>query len=215
MKFLSFDSSSKKLYVISENDNIKSSIILEDGRDYGSKLPVIIKNILNYSDLKIKELDFIGVSSGPGSLTGLRIGISLVKGLGYSNNVKILPFNSLDLFGYARGNDKYIFRKGRKNYYYWKKNVLFSKTEYNSLSEIYELIPAQTKILLCDGKNSDDFNNYKIELCDKTSIKNFYKLMEEYYKRGCFTNTFEIKPLYLQKSIAEINWEKKLKGNQK
>ncbi|MDK2951363.1 MAG: tRNA threonylcarbamoyladenosine biosynthesis protein TsaB [Kosmotogales bacterium] len=215
MKFLSFDSSSKKLYVIAENDNIKSSIILEDGHDYGSKLPVIIKNILDYSDLEIKELDFIGISSGPGSLTGLRIGISLVKGLSYSNNVKILPFNSLDLFGYNRGNDKYIFRKGRKNYYYWKKNLLFSKTEYNSLKEIYELIPAHTEILLDDEKNSDDFNDYKIELCDKTSIKNFYEVMEEYHKRGYFTNAFEIKPLYLQKSIAEINWEKKLKGNQK
>ena len=209
MNFISIDSSTKKLYVISQNNNVKSSISLLNSRDYASKLPLIIKNILEYNSMSIKELDFIGISQGPGSLTGLRIGISLVKGLSFSNNINILPFDSLDLYGYNKGNNKYIVRKGRKNYYYWKKNVIFSKIKYNSLQEIYQLIPKTEVILLDDRVNEIDFKDYKKEMCNEIYIDDFFKIIQEYLNKRSFVDHFDLSPLYLQKSIAEINWDKK------
>lgn len=209
MKFISIDSSTKKLYVISQKDNIKSAVSLLNSRDYASKLPMIIKNILDYNNLAIKELDFIGISQGPGSLTGLRIGISLVKGLSFNNNIKILPFNSLDLYGYNQGENKYILRKGRKNYYYWKKNIIFSETKYNSLQDIYKLIPESSVILLDDEANENDFKNYDKEICNKITIDNFFEIIQQYLKNKSFINNFDLDPIYLQKSIAEINWDNK------
>ena len=209
MKFISIDSSTKKLYVISQKDNIKSAVSLLNSRDYASKLPMIIKNILDYNNLTIKELDFIGISQGPGSLTGLRIGISLVKGLSFSNNIKILPFDSLDLYGYNKGKNKYIVRKGRKNYYYWKKNIIFSETKYNSLQDIYRLIPENSVILLDDEANENDFKNYDKEICNTINIENFFEIIQQYLNNKSFIDNFDLNPLYLQKSIAEINWDNK------
>ena len=209
MNFISIDSSTKKLYVISKRNSVKSSISLINSRDYASKLPLMIKNILEYNSMSIKELDFIGISQGPGSLTGLRIGISLVKGLSFSNNIKILPFNSLDLYGYNKGENKYILRKGRKNYYYWKKNIIFSETKYNSLQDIYRLIPENSVILLDDEANENDFKNYDKEICNTINIENFFEIIQQYLNNKSFIDNFDLNPLYLQKSIAEINWDNK------
>ena len=62
---------------------------------HGKKLPIIIDSLLNSNQCSIKRLDAISVSSGPGSYTGLRIGMSLARGLAASNNIPIIPVPTL------------------------------------------------------------------------------------------------------------------------
>ena len=62
---------------------------------HGKKLPVIIDSLLNNNSCSIKELDAISVSSGPGSYTGLRIGMNLARGLAVSHNIPIIPVPTL------------------------------------------------------------------------------------------------------------------------
>ena len=64
-------------------------------RSHSKELGVMIKNLLNQSNVEINILDFIALSSGPGSFTGLRIGSSLAKGIAYTLKIPIVMVPTL------------------------------------------------------------------------------------------------------------------------
>ncbi|MDR1391624.1 MAG: tRNA (adenosine(37)-N6)-threonylcarbamoyltransferase complex dimerization subunit type 1 TsaB [Clostridiales bacterium] len=55
-----------------------------------------IKNILNFSNIKVSEIDFFATTVGPGSFTGTRIGISIIKALSQSLEKKCIPISTLE-----------------------------------------------------------------------------------------------------------------------
>ena len=70
----------------------------EGSRIHAEMLPVFVDDLLNEYDLSIKSFDGIAVSAGPGSFNGLRIGMSLAKGLAFAAEVPILPVNTAHSF---------------------------------------------------------------------------------------------------------------------
>ncbi|WP_296634565.1 tRNA (adenosine(37)-N6)-threonylcarbamoyltransferase complex dimerization subunit type 1 TsaB [Polaribacter sp.] len=54
-----------------------------------------IENVLKESQLTIKNIDAVAVSKGPGSYTGLRIGVSAAKGLCFANNIPLISIDTL------------------------------------------------------------------------------------------------------------------------
>ena len=68
---------------------------IDEPRIHGKRLPVIIHNILNKHTVNIDQLDGIAISSGPGSYTGLRIGMSLARGLAATGEIPIIPVPTL------------------------------------------------------------------------------------------------------------------------
>ena len=68
---------------------------IDQARIHGKRLPVIINDILNNHSVKIDQLDGIAISSGPGSYTGLRIGMSLARGLAAAREIPIIPVPTL------------------------------------------------------------------------------------------------------------------------
>ena len=68
---------------------------IDESRVHGKRLPVIIHDILNNFSVNIDQLDSIAISSGPGSYTGLRIGMSISRGLAASGEIPIIPVPTL------------------------------------------------------------------------------------------------------------------------
>jgi len=66
-------------------------------RIHGERLPVIIEKLLSKHSVKVEQLNAIAVSSGPGSYTGLRIGMSLAKGLAAAGEIPIIPVPTLEV----------------------------------------------------------------------------------------------------------------------
>ena len=71
---------------------IKESEVL---RSHASDLAVFIDDILKLSGVKIDDLDAVAVSKGPGSYTGLRIGVATAKGICYGINKPLIAINTL------------------------------------------------------------------------------------------------------------------------
>lgn len=61
----------------------------------------VIKSFLTLADIKASDISTCGIVTGPGSFTGLRIGISFLKGLFVTGDTKILPLSSLELLANA------------------------------------------------------------------------------------------------------------------
>jgi tRNA threonylcarbamoyladenosine biosynthesis protein TsaB len=67
----------------------------EDGYSHGENLTLFIQDVLKQASISIKELNAVSVASGPGSYTGLRIGVSTAKGLCYPLNIPLIAIDSL------------------------------------------------------------------------------------------------------------------------
>jgi len=64
---------------------------------HGEQLHPFIKKLIDDSQINLTKLSAISVSKGPGSYTGLRIGVSAAKGLCYSLNIPLISLNSLSI----------------------------------------------------------------------------------------------------------------------
>ena len=69
--------------------------ISELGYSHAEKLHVFIEEICNESSIQLKDLQAIAVSKGPGSYTGLRIGVSAAKGLCYALDIPLISVDTL------------------------------------------------------------------------------------------------------------------------
>lgn len=69
--------------------------ISELGYSHAEKLHVFIEEICNESSIQLKDLQAIAVSKGPGSYTGLRIGVSAAKGFCYALDIPLISVDTL------------------------------------------------------------------------------------------------------------------------
>lgn len=69
----------------------------DTGPNHAEKLGVFVDEALSFIDMKLIPLDAVAVSSGPGSYTGLRIGVSMAKGVCYGRDVKLISVPTLQL----------------------------------------------------------------------------------------------------------------------
>ena len=93
---------------LSRNGELVEMAINERQRDHASWLQPAIKNLLLTTGIGINELGAIAVSIGPGSYTGLRIGLATAKGLCYAWNIPLIAIGTLEMMAVAavdRGTD--------------------------------------------------------------------------------------------------------------
>ena len=78
-----------------------------EGRNHAALLTPYIDYLLNSNEIIVNQLDAVAVSSGPGSFTGLRIGLSTAKGLCYGGNIPLIAVSTLQTMsiGFARQHD--------------------------------------------------------------------------------------------------------------
>ena len=101
MIVLSIDSSSKVATVaILKDDVLLGEYILNDKREHSVILVPLIENLLKECNLTIDDIDGYVVSKGPGSFTGLRIGMATIKGMSFGNNKPYISISSLDALAY-------------------------------------------------------------------------------------------------------------------
>ena len=73
---------------------------INNSKTHSENLMPLIDELFNKSNIQLSDIDLIGVDNGPGSFTGIRIGISTVKGLAAPNNIPIVPVSSLEALSY-------------------------------------------------------------------------------------------------------------------
>lgn len=98
MKILSVDTSSKICNInLIQDGKVLKYLEIEDDITHAKKLMHGIDSILKETNTKLKDIDFFGSIIGPGSFTGIRIGVSTLKGFALALNKKIIPATSLEL----------------------------------------------------------------------------------------------------------------------
>lgn len=96
---LSIETATKNCSVsLSKNgETVSCKEMAEQNFSHAEKLHVFIEEILKENNIALQDLNAIAVSKGPGSYTGLRIGVSSVKGLCYALNIPLIAIDTLTL----------------------------------------------------------------------------------------------------------------------
>lgn len=129
MKFLLIDTSSLyNIYGLSEGKG-KDEIVsyLSDGKSTSSSIMEGIDDVLHSTD--VSELDKIFVVCGPGSFTGIRIGVAVALGIGYANNIEVIGLSAFN--GFSPDAVKAI--PSRTGYYYYSKDGIEGEIDEESL----------------------------------------------------------------------------------
>ena len=91
-----------------EGDKIVSYQESTTPRSQASLTAVFIKEMLDSRGLDVRDCDAVCVSSGPGSYTGLRVGVSTAKGLCFGADIPLLSVGTLDVLAYQAERDKLL-----------------------------------------------------------------------------------------------------------
>ena len=200
MKSLLIDTTTSNITVsIIENNNIlfeyKETII----SDMSSKILPIISNGLNSINLKLKDIDKIFVSNGPGSFTGIRVGVTVAKTIAWALKKEIVPISSLELMATTPTNKKYLVsmidaRRGNVFAGIYDKNLdIIKEDKLMNLNELSKDLNNEYEFISYDNIN---LNNIVIPNVDVLKIINKHI-------NDIGINPHNINPNYLKLTEAE------------
>lgn len=204
MKILYVDTSSNYLYSgIVIDDSIKCEIKEELGKDLSKvALPKIIK-LFDEASITPQDLDKIMVVIGPGSFTGVRIGVTIAKTIAWSLDIPIVPVSGLTTMALSNPmSDNYSMPliDARRGYVY---GALYDK-DMNSVVEDTHIELEELKNKVKNNQPITVITNNDIEISydvvkynpDILKIVNYFKGREE-------VNPHLVNPIYLKKTEAE------------
>lgn len=97
MKILAFDGTAKVATVaVTEDEKLLGLYSIDNGLTQSELLLPMAENLLCSLKLSFKDIDIFATSVGPGSFTGVRIGVSLVKGLAFGKNLPCVGVSTIE-----------------------------------------------------------------------------------------------------------------------
>lgn len=233
MKILGIDTSTKicSLGLVEENNILAEYNLSSYYQKTSSILVSTIKDMLGGVGLKLSDIDGIAVSIGPGSFTGLRIGLGVAKGLSYASSIPLLAIPTLDALAFSLKGIPFLvctILESKKDEVYsaafrevdgLNKVVDYNCGDINSL--LLKLSSLKEKIVfigegiikyrkIIEGKLGRKASFVGPHLALPRGVNVAFLGLEK-LKKGEAENIYTLLPLYLRKSEAEIIWEKKFK----
>lgn len=86
---------------ICDGPRILSTLENSDSKKHAAFLHTAVHHILQVNDIKSKDLKAIGVTGGPGSYTGIRVGLASAKGFSFALNIPLIILNTLDVMAFT------------------------------------------------------------------------------------------------------------------
>ena len=98
MNYLLIDTSSSNVLVSIIQDYKIIGLFNEEIKDdMSSQILIILDNCLKQANVSLEDIDKLFVVNGPGSFTGVRVGVTIAKIISWSLNIKLIPLSSLEL----------------------------------------------------------------------------------------------------------------------
>lgn len=185
-------------------------------QSHSEKLPVLVKNALIWLKDNNKELSAVAVNSGPGSYTGLRIGVSLAKGICYAKQIPLLAIDglkamALDVLKLNPQIDVvYSMLDARREEVFLKRiNRIGVQSEIQAVILIEHLYAENWESVAFVGNSNEKAQrilNVKTALnVDGPYANQFVDVASELYQNQKFENVAYFEPFYLKDFVPGIS----------
>jgi len=109
MKILALDTASKSCSVaVTDGGSLSAELTILKNQTHSKHLMEFIHSVLEITGLGVADLDGLAVTIGPGSFTGLRIGISTIKGLAHALDKPVVGISSLKALAWQCAETSYL-----------------------------------------------------------------------------------------------------------
>lgn len=175
MLLLGINTATKVLSLsLTENDKLISSIELRERQSHAKLIIDKIDELLKNQTINYNNLDGVVINLGPGSFTGLRVGMSTAKGLTFNGKVKLFACNIFEEIiensrrNFLKQGKVSILIESRKEEFYFGKFNFDEKTYFNeqinllNLNNIFENVKASDIVFIEKGTKYFDYLSTKM-----------------------------------------------------
>ena len=190
MRYLFIDSATTNLVVaIIENEELVYIYDSADGHDTSGKMMPVLAQAFEKANLKPQDINKIFVVTGPGSFTGIRVGLTVAKTMAYSLNIPIVPISSLEVMVSGSGGTALI--NARRGY-------VFAGSYDSALDCLYP----DSYVLMNDNLKKPYISYDEFDFAvDKPDV-DILKVIKK-HENDQSVNPHTIKPNYLKMTEAE------------
>jgi len=231
MKVLALDSTGMVAAVaVMEDLKLIAEIFVNHRKTHSQTLLPMVEDVLDRAELSIKDIDVFGVAIGPGSFTGIRIGIATVKALAQAVEKPVAGINTLD--GLAYNVPYYTGRvcpimDARRDQVYtalyrWERDSLRRESDYMGIhmEEYIQFLQQESGPVVFLGDGVPVYGDLIIEKmgsqalfapsgCSMQRASSIASLALEKARQGLTVGFMELQPFYLRKSQAEREYDRK------
>ena len=223
MKILGIDTSSSSLSVaVMDDDLLKGEFTLNHKLTHSEQMMPLLDSLLSHLELKMSDIDLIGVSVGPGSFTGIRIGVAAANAMAMALDIPVVGISSLEAMAYTAGETAYTivstFDAQRDRFYF--NAYRFEDSELKALEaedvlekeDLIKKLESYDKVLLLGDAV---FINEELPLNVKKAKRavryvRASSVCELAHRNYLLGKTSFAVPVYLRKSQAEIQFEERM-----
>lgn len=223
MRILGIDTSTKYAGVaVLEDETLLAQSTMQFMAAHSEKLLPEIVHILEIMKIPIETIDYYAITAGPGSFTGLRVGVSTLKGLSFVTQKKVIPVSTLEVIAWGFPYCNYqicpvLDARKREVFaalFRWKENEIqrIKEDSVLNLEALVEWIKEETVFV---GSGAE---LYKEKLIEKLGSKAIFPsslysvpnpaavacIASKRIKEAISAK--DLKPVYLRKSEAEIKF---------
>ena len=204
MNLLILDTTKTEGYVIGYINDINHTFTISGNEKHSESLLPQIEKLLISANVSINDIDAFGCVTGPGSFTGIRIGLSTVKAFNAVTGKPIYEGNVFEILADYIVNGILLLNCTKTTYYYGiiknkqlKSYGVVDKVNYKSL-----ITDDETIFFLKSEQQGEEFSYNKYE-----TIKNYPYLIYQYFRNKSedknAVKDASIEPFYIQVSQAE------------
>lgn len=203
MRYLYIDTSSSYLYTaIVENEKLLGEIKEEFGQSLSEVALPKIASLFTNNNIEAKDIDKIIVVDGPGSFTGIRIGITIAKVYSWSLNIPITTITSLEAM--ALSSEENVIHvpiiNARRGYVYAaiydKDNNELLKPQHMKLEDLKNELTKYDEYIFISNDTFENIENISLYNPNLEKIVN-------YFKNKANINPHAVNPEYLKLTAAE------------
>ena len=219
MSFLLINSNDNDAFAaVSNNGNniISKAADFIEKKPQTSKIPDKLINCVENISKKhnLKNIDAIAVTIGPGSFTGIRVGLSIAKGLAFALGKKIIPLNNFDIIYNRIRNEKpenqycvLIEAKLPEYYHSIYKNSAQLKRGCLYLNDLVDIVEKDT-IIVADFDDESIIKHSYFKFINVKDQKNILismiELTEKQFSNGEIYSPEDVEPIYLKDFAAKM-----------
>ncbi len=226
MKILAADTSTSiNTVALSEDHRVLAETVVDCGRAHAERLLATVKWVLAEAGVVLKEVDMLAISAGPGSFTGLRVGVATWKGLALAADLPLVGVSTLDALARA-----YPLHEGTLcplidakmgevfGAIYRFENGVRHKSQADRVGPVESIFEEASGVIHCLGDGARRYRERILKLNPSATFPSgalatprasaVAEEAIELIAGGCATDPAAVAPVYLRKSQAEVAREK-------